>query len=66
MRPLAERLDIPILDQHAWLQERSIDPMSVHWRHDGHWNERGHEVAAEMIVDYLRTHPQICARRTGS
>ena len=30
--------------------------VSASWEHDGHWNERGHRLAADVMDGYLRNH----------
>lgn len=61
LRAIADRLGIPVLDQYAWLK-RHNEPMSaLDFRHDGHWTVRGHQVAAELILEHLRSDPAICA-----
>jgi hypothetical protein len=63
LRALTDRLNVDVLDQYAWLAERSEAPATVQFRHDGHWNARGHEVAAEMVVDYLARHGDACVAK---
>lgn len=60
MRAMADKLGIPVLDQYGWLKRRNEPLSSVDFRHDGHWTVRGHEVAAEMILEHIRRQPAIC------
>jgi hypothetical protein len=49
------RRGIEVLDLRP-LFERGGAPLSLHFANDGHWNPRGHRLAAEAIVDRLRAH----------
>lgn len=60
LRALTDHLGIDVLDQYEWLKKRNEDPTSVQFRHDGHWNLRGHEVAAQMVLEYLQGNPAAC------
>jgi hypothetical protein len=55
------RSPIPVLDQYAWLKRHNEPLSGLDFRHDGHWTVRGHQVAAEMILEHLRSDPAICA-----
>lgn len=51
---LAER-DIPYLDLQARFRERFLDEgKDYHFRSDGHWNERGHDRAAALLLPVVR------------
>jgi hypothetical protein len=30
--------------------ERSGEPLAFHFKNDAHWNERGHALAAQLLV----------------
>jgi hypothetical protein len=66
VRTIADTLGIPVLDQHAWLLQHNEPISSVAFRHDNHWNTRGHEVAAEMILEYVASHSSVCTRPSTS
>jgi hypothetical protein len=36
--------------------EASKRPLTFHFEHDGHWNARGHAVAAELLASAVRMH----------
>jgi hypothetical protein len=57
---IASKLNLRVLDQFEWLQRQGEPLSSIRFPHDGHWNQRGHEVAAEMIAEYLARHPESC------
>ncbi|MBD3307173.1 hypothetical protein GF339_12150 [candidate division KSB3 bacterium] len=46
----AQGLDVVDLRPHF---EANGDPLSYHFAHDGHWNERGHRKAAEVLLAHL-------------
>ena len=33
------------------------------FKYDGHWNETGHRIAAEAVLEYLKENPGICDTR---
>jgi hypothetical protein len=45
------KADVPCLDLTDKLRQ-SAEPL--YYRQDGHWNEAGHERAAELLADFLR------------
>ncbi len=62
LREITGPLGLDLLDQYGWLDAHKQPQTSVFFQHDGHWNQNGHHVAAEMVLEYLTAHPQICAR----
>jgi hypothetical protein len=62
-RTLTAARGIPLLDQNDWLRRTEEDGRNLHFRHDGHWNARGHEIAAAMVLDFLERHPETCRDR---
>jgi lysophospholipase L1-like esterase len=54
IRPIADSLGMPVIDLlpafRAWAAESSA-PLFLEW--DGHWNEAGHRLAADALVDGL-------------
>ena len=34
----------------------AVGGQPITWLYDGHWNEVGHQLAAESIYHFLRTH----------
>jgi hypothetical protein len=37
--------------------EAGGQPLQYHFANDGHWNVRGHRVAAQLLADALRASP---------
>ena len=37
------------------LMERSGEPLAFHFKHDGHWNARGHALAAELLAEEIQS-----------
>ena len=64
LRAIADKVGILILDQHAWLAHQGEPASAVSFRHDAHWNKRGHQVAADMILAHLSSRPEICDKRS--
>ena len=60
---LAEARGIPVIDQYDYIRRQGADPdRDARWSHDGHWNEQGHQWAAEALLEYLKENPEICTR----
>jgi len=50
----AQRLGIPMVAPHAALRAAEARGSSGYFRHDGHWNEIGHAIAADGVARFLR------------
>ncbi|RMF20970.1 MAG: hypothetical protein D6765_16165 [Bacteroidetes bacterium] len=59
LKSMAQELGAHFLDltpgfiQYA--HEKACSPPCFFWKEDGHWNELGHEVAAQLVYDYLKS-----------
>ena len=64
---LAEARDIPVIDQYDYIRRRGGLVREAYWEHDYHWNEQGHQWAAESLLEYIEKNPDVCGggRRTG-
>ena len=53
---IAGRQDIPILDLLPVFQQALQQPNAApfYFKHDGHWNENGHRLAAQAVFEFLR------------
>lgn len=38
------------------LLEREGNPLASHFAYDGHWNAKGHRIAADALAQYLHAH----------
>lgn len=57
---MAEKLDIPIIDQHEYIVSIGADPRNAEFKHDFHWNEDGHRWAAEALLGWLKNNQDVC------
>ena len=63
MSALAEARGIPVIDQYDYIHRQGADPeRDATWANDPHWNEQGHQWAAEALLKYLKKNPEICTR----
>jgi len=47
-----KRLKIPVVDVRP-LMEATGMPMNYHFDHDGHWNAKGHSIAAQALARHI-------------
>ena len=64
-RPLAEYARRNNVFLHGFLGEPRTLGMNMNVLGSGHWNERGHQAAGEMIARYLCPHPPVPGRSMG-
>ncbi len=57
-KQLADERGIPVVDMRDYLDRKKIDPQSVKWAHDGHWNPTGHRLAADTLLEAFKAHPE--------
>ena len=61
MSALAAARGIPVIDQYDYIRRQGADPeRDARWARDYHWNEQGHQWAAEALLEYLEENPEIC------
>lgn len=48
------------INQYEYIISNGGDPTQGRWAHDGHWNEQGHRWAAQALLEYFQTQPDIC------
>jgi hypothetical protein len=58
LKALADQRGIPVIDGRSYLDRHGIDPNTIHWAHEIHWNSRGHEVAAAALLEAFQAHPE--------
>ncbi len=63
MRDIAEELSLPLIDLtpgfRSWVATRD-EPLYIEW--DGHWNEAGHRLAAQIVTSRLQELDVVDAR----
>jgi hypothetical protein len=52
-RLLAAELDLPYLDLTDGFRQAAAGGELLHFELDGHWNEHGHRVAADLLAEWL-------------
>ncbi len=57
---LARERGIPVIDHRKHIDESGGKPEDAHFRFDGHWSEQGHRWAAEAVMNYMISHPELC------
>ena len=60
---LATDREIPIVSMEDYLTSRGIVQQETHWPHDQHWSPAGHQLAAEVLLEYLEHNQAICIGR---
>ena len=62
LNALAEARGIPVIDQYDYLHRQGGEIPEARWANDLHWNEQGHQWAAEALLEYLDENPDVCTR----
>ena len=52
---------IPVISQDDYLTAHGRSFQDVRWDHDGHWNPAGHRLAAQAVLEWLRTNEAVCS-----
>ena len=52
---LAQARSIPVVDLGDYIMRQGAKLEEARWKHDRHWNLRGHRWAAEAMLEWLRT-----------
>ncbi len=55
VKGFCQKENIPVLDTTPLFRAKSHE--QLYWKINGHWNEKGHLLAAQLIHDYLVNHP---------
>lgn len=61
MSAMAEARGIPVVDQYDYIRGRGGLVQEAHWERDFHWNEQGHQWAAESLLEYIEKNPAVCS-----
>ena len=63
LNAMAEARGIPIINQYDYIRHQGADPETdPRWTRDFHWNEQGHQWAAEALLKYIKENPEVCTR----
>ena len=65
LNDLAAAQRIPVISQYDYILRQGREIREGHWPNDAHWNEQGHQWAAEAVLEWLKQNPQVCAARTA-
>jgi hypothetical protein len=57
---LAAELNIPFIDLVPAFEESAAQGNILYYAYDTHWNQAGHDLAGQVIADYLAQHPNPC------
>ena len=67
LREMAVTRGIPVIDMYDYLvrQGRRVEDSiaAMHFERDPHWNEVGHRIAAEAVLEYLKENTRVCETR---
>ncbi len=57
---LAAELGIPFIDLVPAFEEAAVRGDILYYAYDTHWNQAGHDLAGQVIADYLAQYPNPC------
>ena len=60
MAEMAGERGIPVVNQYDYIKRRGRNISDSHFGQDLHWNEIGHQMAADLLLEWLREHPRVC------
>lgn len=58
---IADAEGIPLIDQGGFILRSGGSLEKASFRFDGHWSPYGHETAARVMVEWLKSHPTVCS-----
>ena len=56
---------IPLISQYDHILRQKGQPQDGNFRHDNHWNAKGHYWAAEALLEHLAQNPEACGSRAA-
>lgn len=59
---MASAKGIPLVDQTEYIRRRGERWEEAMWRYDGHWTPKGHQWAAEALLEWMEANPSVCRR----
>jgi hypothetical protein len=57
---LAAELNLPFIDLVPAFESAAAQGNILYYAYDTHWNQAGHDLAGQVIADYLAQHPTPC------
>ena len=60
LRETAAAQGIPFIDQSDYIRRQGAALQDAQFRHDVHWNQQGHQWAAEALLEWIRENQQVC------
>ena len=65
LREMANAREIPVIDLYSYVFHRGGENgiSGMHFEYDPHWNETGHRLAANAVLEYLKENQGICDPR---
>ena len=57
---IAEARRIPVISQYDYIVNQEYDYKDGRWRFNSHWNETGHQWAAEAVLEWLKENQEVC------
>ena len=65
LREMANAREIPVIDLYSYVFRRGGENgiSGMHFKYDAHWNETGHRLAANAVLEYLKENQAICDTR---
>ncbi len=60
MTEMAAERGIPVINQSDYVTRQGRKIKDARFALDDHWNEQGHQWAAEALLDWLRENPEVC------
>lgn len=60
LNDLVKEKGIPVIDQSRHILQKGRSIEEAYFSHNGHWNELGHQWAAETIFAYLKQNQDVC------
>ena len=57
---IAESRGIPVISQYDYIVNQGYDYKDGGWSFNSHWNETGHQWAAEAVLEWLKQNQEVC------
>lgn len=60
LKSMAAERRIPVIEQADFIRRQGATLEDANWKHDDHWSPRGHQWAAEALLDWLKQNQHVC------